>query len=121
MYSLEARPWADIEAMYLAIRPGPHRFSEMVRLVRMIADRYDGRLFAATSMHTLLVANTARWDSDHDVLRINLEGERIRFAHHAMPGRRPTWIRFTEADGRAAFEQFERFVAAQRWVVSIPA
>jgi hypothetical protein len=120
LYSISARPWAEIEALYLAIRPGPHRFAEMAKLVRLIANRYESRLFAATSMHTLLVTNVARWDPDYDVLRVDLEGEQIGFAHHSLPGRPPSWVRVTEAAAQQAFEQLERFVAAHGWINRIP-
>ncbi|MBB4638732.1 hypothetical protein [Longimicrobium terrae] len=119
MYRIQARPWAEVEALFLAIRPGPHHFAEMAALVRLIAARYEGRLFASASMHALLIANVAEWDPDHDVLRIDLEGERIRFAHHSMPGRPPTWVRHAEGDARAAFDLLERFVSAH-WLIHLP-
>jgi hypothetical protein len=119
MYRIQARPWAEVEALFLAIRPGPHRFAEMAGLVRLVAAGYGGRLFASASMHTLLIANVAEWDADHDVLRIDLEGERIRFAHHSMCSQPPTWVRYAEADGRAAFARLERFVS-RHWLVAPP-
>jgi len=115
MYRIRARPWAEVEAWFLAIHPGRHRFGEMVKLVRRIAEHYDRRLFASTSMHTLLIANVSEWDPDHDVLRIDLDGDRIRFAHHSLPHRPPGWVRFTEADAEAAFDRLERF-ASRHWL-----
>lgn len=113
MYRIQA----ELEALFLAIRPGPHRFAEMAGLVRLAAARYEGRLFASASMHTLLIANVDEWDPGHDMLRIDLEGERIRFAHHSMPDRRPTWVRYADADARAAFDRLERFASAH-WLIN---
>ncbi len=113
---MQARPWADVEALFLSIRPGPGHFTAMAGLVRLTGERYDGRLFASASMHTLIIASAAEWDPDHDVLRIKLEDDRIRFAHHSMPYRVPSWVRYTEAEAGAAFDRLERF-ASRHWLV----
>lgn len=112
---IRARPWAGIVAHYDAVQGGVMR--PMGRLVERIRDRYDGQLFAATSMHALLVSPAPEFDMNHDALRIEQFGDEIHFELWFVPDRAPTWKRRTPADPDAAFARFERFVEQHRWLL----
>lgn len=112
---IRARAWGDIIAHYDAVEDGVMR--PMARFVERIRDAYDGQLFVATSMHTLLVSPAPVWDMNHDTLTVEQFGDEIHFVLRSMTGREPTWKRHTPADPDAAFGRFEHFVRQHGWIV----
>lgn len=110
------RPWEYIFDHYERIEDDAGR--PMCELVRRIEEsRYSTGLHAITSMHTLLLSNTPRFDLDFEVLRIDWDPATDSFLFEFVeePFVRTRWRKqVPRADGFAALE---RFLRRKRWFV----
>ena len=74
MLIVKSRPWEEIAEKYRSLSETHAGFRSMQNLVeQIVASKYSRGLFAVTSMHTLLIAQTPEFDWDKEVLRISLE------------------------------------------------
>ncbi|HEU0055170.1 MAG TPA: hypothetical protein VFQ39_18415, partial [Longimicrobium sp.] len=107
------RPWAEI---LFHFRSNPWALG-MAELVESIAtSRYADGLFATTSMHTLLLAQSPEIDMVADVLRVEPTHDgKVRFEYVERMGARRRWVR--EVPPEAAFATFEGFLRHLRWFV----
>jgi hypothetical protein len=63
MLIFKSSPWTEIAEIYRSLSKQHVAFRSMQNLVEQIlASRYATGLFAATSMHTLLIAQTPEFD-----------------------------------------------------------
>ncbi|HEX8692923.1 MAG TPA: hypothetical protein VF746_10915 [Longimicrobium sp.] len=117
--TIEARPWPEIAAFYRGI-PWAGAMADLAE--RIAASEYAPGLFGATSMHTLLVAQTPEFERDAGVLRVEPVVEsteppklRLRFEFVEQPGVERRWTR--ECAPEEGFATFLRFLQLQRWFV----
>lgn len=125
MLIVKSKPWADIAERYRSLSEKNAGFRSMQHLVEQIAaSKYSSGLFAATSMQTLLIAQTPEFDRDREVLRVSLDvyrGELV-FDLQEVNSNHPKykhWIRrCLPAEG---FSRLERFLALKKWFVEYKA
>lgn len=114
--SRKARPWAEILHHYDGFEGDS--FKPMREFVeRIAASPFGSGLHAATSMHTLVVANTPEFEWGFDVLRIEWEPEQdsFYFEYEEEPFVATRWKRRV---GRLeGYATFERFVKRKGWFV----
>jgi hypothetical protein len=74
MLVVKSKPWAEIAERYRSLSEKHAGFRSIQNLVEQIAaSKYSSGIFAATSMHTLLIAQTPEFDWDKEILRISLD------------------------------------------------
>lgn len=114
--SQETRPWSEILWHYEQI--AGDSFEPMRELIgQIVASPYRDGLYAITSMHTLIVANTSKFEWSFDVLRIDWEPKQDSFYFEFVeePFVATRWKRkVARSEGYAALE---RFVKHKRWFV----
>jgi hypothetical protein len=125
MLIVKSRPWTEIAELYRSLSEKHAAFRSMQNLVEQIAEsKYSSGLFAATSMHTLLIAQTQEFDWDKEILRVSLDvhsGELI-FDFQETNSNHPKyqhWIRRCSPD--EGFTRLERFLALKKWFVEYKA
>ena len=96
-------------------------FHSMENLVEEIAvSKYSTGLFASTSMHTLLIAQTPEFDWEKEILRVSLDilnGDLV-FDFQETGSNLPKyqhWIR--RCPPEEAFSRLERFLTLKKWFV----
>ena len=121
MLIVKSKPWAEIAERYRSLSGKHAGFSSMQNLVEQIAaSKYSSGLFAATSMHTLLIAQTSEFDWDKEILRVSLDvhsGELV-FDFQETRSNHPKyrhWIRRSPPE--EGFSRLERFLALKKWFV----
>ena len=97
----------------------------MQNLVEQIAvSKYSDGLFGATSMHTLLIAQTPEFDWDREILRVSLDvysGELI-FDLQELNSNHPKyqhWIR--RCPPEEGYSRLETFLTLKKWFVEYKA
>lgn len=111
---VKSRPWAVIAEQYRSLSEKQAGFRSMQNLVeQIVASKYSSGLFAVTSIHTLLIAQTPEFDWDKEILRVSLDigsgelvfdfqetgSELAKYQH---------WIRRSPPE--EAFSRLERFL-----------
>lgn len=121
MLIVKSRPWTEIAERYRSLSEKHAGFRSMQNLVEQIAaSKYSSGLFAATSMHTLLIAQTPEFDWDKEILRVSLDvhsGELV-FDLQEVNSNHPKyqhWIR--RCSPEEGFTRLERFLALKKWFV----
>jgi hypothetical protein len=77
MLIVKHKPWPEIAEFYRSLVDKQPAFYPMQKLVEQIAaSKYASNLYASTSMHTLLIAQTAEFDTEKEVLRVSLDVEK---------------------------------------------
>jgi hypothetical protein len=120
MLIVKSRPWAEIAERYRALSEEHAGFRSMQNLVEQIAaSKYSSGLFAATSMHTLLIAQTPEFDWDKEILRVSLDdSDELVFDFRETSSDHPKyrhWIR--RCPPEEGFSWLERFLALKKWFV----
>lgn len=117
MTTARTRPWPDIVRFYRSI-PWAGAMADLAEAIS--SSRHGADVYALTSMHTLIVAQTPEFEPNTGVLRIEpvLNAGCItafRFEYMEEPSTKPRWTReYGLSDGLAAFE---RFIARVHWFV----
>jgi hypothetical protein len=120
MLIVKSRPWTEIAELYRFLSGQRVAFRSMQNLVEQIsASRYAAGLFAATSMHTLLIAQTPEFDWDREILRVSLDFRTgaLVFDFQETGSNLPKyqhWIRHCPPE--EGFSRLERFPRAQEVV-----
>ena len=125
MLIVKSRPWAEIAELYRSLSEKHDAFRSMQNLVEQIAaSRYSAGLFAATSMHTLLIAQTPEFDWDKEILRVSLDvhSNELVFDFQETNSNHPKyqhWIR--RCPPEEGFSRLERFLTLKKWFVNYEA
>jgi hypothetical protein len=108
-FSVEARPWSDIEKHY---EQHPN-FLELVRHIKNSG--LSERLFAFTSMYKLVVSIYDRIDTFVETLHItfDIEADKWHFEYFARPFKDAEFIRTYSAD--KGIEKFDNFIKMIKW------
>jgi hypothetical protein len=121
MLIVKRRPWTEIAELYRSLSEQHVAFRSMQNLVEQIsASKYATGLFAATSMHTLLIAQTPEFDWDEEILRVSLDvhTRALVFDFQETGSNLPKyqhWIR--RCPPEEGFSRLERFLALKKWFV----
>jgi hypothetical protein len=121
MLIVKSRPWTEITELYRSLSEKHVAFRSMQNLVEQIsASKYATGLSAATSVHTLLIAQTPEFDWDKEILRVSLDiptGELV-FDFQETGSSLPKyqhWIRHCPPE--EGFSRLEGFLALKKWFV----
>ena len=121
MLIVKHRPWLEIAEFYRSLSDKHPAFYPMQKLVEQISvSKYANSLYASTSMHTLLIAQTAEFDSEKEVLRVSLDVERggLVLDFQETPSTLPKyrhWVR--QCLPEEAFSRLEGFLTLKKWFV----
>lgn len=121
MLIVKSRPWTEIAELYRSLSEKHVAFRSMQNLVEQIsASKYSTGLFAATSMHTLLIAQTPEFDWDKEILRVSLDVHTgaLVFDFQETGSDLPKyqhWIR--RCPPEEGFSRLERFLTLKKWFV----
>jgi hypothetical protein len=121
MVIVRSRPWTEIAERYRSLSEKHAAFRSMQNLVEQIAaSKYSSGLFATTSMHTLLIAQTPEFDWDKEILRVSLDVHSgvLVFDFQETGSKLPKyqhWIR--RCSPEEGFSRLERFLMLKRWFV----
>jgi hypothetical protein len=121
MLIVKSRPWAEIAERYRSLSEKHAGFRSMQNLVEQIAaSKYSSGLFAATSMHTLLIAQTPEFEWDKEILRVSLDVDSgtlvfdFQETGSTLPKYRH-WVR--RCPPEEGFSRLEKFLALKKWFV----
>jgi hypothetical protein len=122
---VKSKPWSEIVKRYRSLSEKHTAFHSMWNLVEQIAaSKYSSGLFAATSMQTLLIAQTPEFDWDKEILRVSLDvhsGELV-FDFQETGSNLPKyqhWIR--RCPPEEGFSRLEKFLTLKKWFVEYKA
>lgn len=105
-FRIRSVPWPEIVHRYEQLPWA----SGMLSLVTRIASSLygEGGLYGATSMHTLLLAQTPEFQFRTDVLAVEQRGDRLVFSFSESEYDPPAWTRICAQD--EGFDVLEHFL-----------
>ena len=117
-YEVAARPWPEIADRFREIvRAGGTWAQPVVDLLDQVArSPHAGRLFAITSMHTLLVAGHTPFHTECEVLRIDYDAalDEFRFEYVEQPHVHTRWRK--RCPPAEAFGGLEHLARMKGWI-----
>jgi hypothetical protein len=120
-HSIQAKSWDEVQAFYANCAASNPFFTPMLELVKQIAGSvYATGLYPATSMHTLLIAQSPTFYFGQDVLRIDLDLNQESFSflyHRKFFGRDPYEKKVAL---ETAFQALEDFLQKRKWFLLSP-
>jgi hypothetical protein len=116
-YWVKATDWDQLVVWFReAAAEGSPYFLPHLRFCEQVAgSAYRERIFAITSMHTFILANTAEFDSGAEVLRLDFEDGEAVMEYVEQPGVTARWTRRYPAD--QAFDAVVRLARRKRWFI----
>ncbi len=114
MTSIKSRPWHDIERTYRNLVDHNWDMQPMVSLVEAIASSpYAEGTFGTTSLATLCVGQTAEFDLDRNVLRVDFAKRQFVFRYIESSFKGTAWQK--ECGPDEGFSTFEHVVGRLKW------
>lgn len=121
-HRVTAYPWPEIAAFFRwIVQTGGAWLAPMLELTERIAASPEGeRIWAITSMHTLLVSNTPEFETAAEVLRIDYDPRAGEFAFEYVeqPNVGTRWRR--RCPPAEAFSTLQRFIHLKGWMRELP-
>ena len=117
---IQSQSWNEVQTFYAYLVASNSFFTPMLELVRQISNSvYATGLHPATSMHTLLIAQSPTFGPGETVLRIelNLNQETFRFWYYEKSFGR---AHEKEVAVEAAFQTLESFLERRKWFLQSP-
>jgi hypothetical protein len=111
-----AKPWEEVVEFFAGLARHNSPFEPLHSFVVEVAtSRYAATLFPATSMHTLLISQSAQFDRRKEVLEVEFRAgeQKFFFQYWESEGAKKRWSK--ECEGGAAFRTFERFLELKKW------
>jgi hypothetical protein len=117
---IQSQSWDDVQTFFADLVASNSFFTPMLKLVEQIASSvYATGLYPATSMHTLLIAQSPTFGPGEIVLRIelNMNQESFRFWYYEKSFGR---AHEKEVAVEAAFQTLEDFLKRRKWFLLLP-
>ena len=109
-------PWTEIEKHYISLNDHGWAHDRLLELVRHIQSNYTAnRLFACTSLDTLIISADEDIERRKDTLHIDFEREtqKWKFQYFAQPYKEPEFVRQYEAE--LGVDKFDNFIKMIGW------
>jgi len=117
MANLKSRPWREIAETYREFVEDNWDMQPMLGLVDEIAaSRYAEGSYATSSMATLCVAQTAEFELDRNMLRVDFKRGRFTFRYLESPYKGTAWQK--ECGRDEGFSTFEHVVDRLKWYLT---
>lgn len=108
---IKSRSWQEIIAFYDYLQLEP-----MLNLAKYISAKYSFGIYATTSMQTLCLAQTSRFDLNKNVLRINFNQNRFEFIYiDAGKTEMTGWNKECGTDD--VIPTFEHILSRLKWII----
>jgi hypothetical protein len=115
-HTVNAQSWQDIERNYVDLNNHGWQLDPLLQLVRhVIATRLSDRLFAFTSLDTLVVSIYDPIERDREALHIKFENQSQKwsFKYYPRPNDPVEFERTYIAD--EGMEKFDNFIKTIKW------
>lgn len=115
--SIKSRDWNEIAESYHRLVEYGWDIEPLLRFVEQIAaSPYSQGVYATTSMASLCIAQTPRFEMDQNMLRVDYEQERFIFSYRESPYISKAWNKECSKD--EGFSTFEHTMRRLKWFLN---